>query len=152
PDDYAFLPSDQGTQLFGAVLKTAGTQSISVNDVAFDSVTGSQTNITVNPSPIAGSFTVTGFPSSIQAGTPGTFTVMVFDPYGNHATGYTGTVHFTSTDGQAMLPDDYVFTPGDAGTHTFTDGATLKTAGTQSIAVTDTGNGATGSQDGIVVT
>ena len=31
--------------------------------------------------------------------------------------------------------------PGDAGTHTFTNGVTLKTAGTQSITATDTGNG-----------
>jgi len=32
-------------------------------------------------------------------------TVTAFDQYGNIATGYTGTVHFGSSDGQAVLPD-----------------------------------------------
>ena len=50
--------------------------------------------------------------------------------------GYTGTVHFTSSDAQAGLPADYTFTAADAGSHTFT--VTLKTAGTQSITATDT--------------
>ncbi len=54
------------------------------------------------------------------------------------ATGYTGTVHFTSTDPQAVLPADYTFTAGDRGTFTFT--ATLETAGTQSITATDANN------------
>ncbi len=41
----------------------------------------------------------------------------------------------------------------DNGTHTFTNGITLKTAGTQSITATDTGNGAlTSTQSGITVT
>src|SRR5262245_53450389 len=33
---------------------------------------------------------------------------------------YTGTVHFTSTDGAATLPDDYTFTAADRGRHVFT--------------------------------
>lgn len=54
------------------------------------------------------------------------------------ATGYTGTVHFTSTDGAATLPLDYTFTPGDAGTHAFPLGFTLRTAGSHVVTVTDT--------------
>jgi uncharacterized repeat protein (TIGR01451 family) len=50
--------------------------------------------------------------------------------------GYTGTVHFTSSDAQAVLPADYTFVSGDAGTHTFS--VTLNTLGDQTIAVTDT--------------
>ena len=42
------------------------------------------------------------------------------DAYGHVVTGYTGTVHFTSSDGQAVLPGDYTFTAGDNGGHTFT--------------------------------
>src|SRR5579864_800260 len=34
-------------------------------------------------------------------------------------TGYTGTVHFTSSDAQAVLPADYTFVPSDAGSHQF---------------------------------
>jgi hypothetical protein len=50
--------------------------------------------------------------------------------------GYTGTVHFTSSDVQAILPADYTFVSGDAGTHTFS--VTLKGLGSQTITVTDT--------------
>ena len=67
---------------------------------------------------------------------PLSVTVTARDAFGNIATGYTGTVHFTSSDGQAALPADYTFTAADAGVHTFT--ATLKTAGSQTITATDT--------------
>src|SRR5207248_5564420 len=76
--------------------------------------------------------------------------VVVKDPYSNVATGYTGTVHFTSSDSQAGLPSDYTFTSTDGGQHTFS--ATLKTAGSQSLTATDTvTNTITGSQTGITV-
>src|SRR5439155_20752342 len=59
-------------------------------------------------------------------------------------------LQFTGSDGQAVLPANYIFTGGDAGVHTFN--ATLKTAGTQSITVTDTVSGSvTGTQAGITV-
>jgi len=68
---------------------------------------------------------------------------------GVRATGYTGTIHFTSTDGQAVLPANYTFTSStaatpnctsgcDQGIHTFTNGVVLKTAATQSVTATDT--------------
>jgi uncharacterized repeat protein (TIGR01451 family) len=50
--------------------------------------------------------------------------------------GYTGTVHFTSSDPQAVLPADYTFLPTDAGSHQFS--FTLKTLGDQTINVIDT--------------
>ena len=66
------------------------------------------------------------------------------------ATGYTGTVHFTSSDSQAMLPANYTIHPRGAGTFSFS--ATLKTAGNQSITATDTTTASiTGSQSNIVV-
>src|SRR5206468_5497382 len=85
----------------------------------------------------ASSLQVSGFPASVIAGTAHSFTVTAFDPYNNVATGYRGTVMFTSTDNQAMLPANYSFTSGDAGAHT-TFSATLNTPGTQSITATDT--------------
>ncbi len=57
------------------------------------------------------------------------------DPYGNVATGYTGTAVFLSSDGQAALPAGYAFGAGDAGTHAFA--VTLKTAGSQTVSVSD---------------
>jgi len=62
------------------------------------------------------------------------------DAFNNTVTGYAGTVHFTSSDGQAVLPADYTFTSGDAGTRNFS--VTLVTVTTQTVTVTDTANGA----------
>jgi hypothetical protein len=96
------------------------------------------------------SFAITGFPSSITAGTAGTFTVTARNDDGSTNTNYTGTVHFTSTDPNAVLPADYRFTPADQGVHSFS--ATLVTAGSQLIQATDTANSTTfGGESGIIV-
>jgi hypothetical protein len=42
-------------------------------------------------------------------------------------------IHFTSSDPAAALPKDYYFTPGDAGSHTWTNGFVLATPGNQTI-------------------
>jgi hypothetical protein len=98
----------------------------------------------------ASSLAVTGFPSSITAGSAGRFSVTALNADGTIDTGYTGTVHFTSSDGQAVLPGDYTFTAADGGVHTFT--AALKTAGTQSLTAADTATASvTGSEVGITV-
>ena len=70
------------------------------------------------------------------------FTVTAQDALLNTVTGYTGTVHFTKTDGAASsaLPPDYTFKASDLGTHVFTAAATLVTAGTQTLTATDSGN------------
>src|SRR5262249_32124017 len=61
------------------------------------------------------------------------------DASDNVLTGYTGTVHFTSPDPLgATLPPDFTFTTADAGVHTFTNGVTLYTAGSQTVTVADT--------------
>jgi hypothetical protein len=146
PADYTFTAADAGVHTFSAILKTAGSQSLTVAD---GGVTGSETGITVNPA-AASTMTVAGFPSPTTAGVAGNVTVTLKDPYGNIASGYTGTVHFTSSDGKALLPANYTFTAADAGVHTFS--ATLKTAGTQSLTATDTTTASiTGTDAGITV-
>jgi hypothetical protein len=70
-----------------------------------------------------------------------TVTVTALDQYGNVVPGYSGAVHFTSSDQHAVLPPDYTFVAGDAGVHAFTNGVILKTAGTRTVTVTDTGAG-----------
>jgi len=152
PANYTFVASDNGVHSFqsSTTLKTAGKQSITATDTVTSSITGSETNITVNPS-TAVVLVVSGFPTSVVAGTAETFTVAARDAYGNIATGYTGTVHFTSSDGAAALPANYTFTAADNGSHTFT--ATLNTIGTQSIMATDTSKSTiTGTESGIQVT
>ena len=105
--------------------------------------------LTVIPGGIA-KFNVSGFTSPVTAGTPGSITVTAQDAFTNTITNYTGTVHFTSADSQAVLPSDYTFLSGDHGSHTFN--VTLKTAGTQSITAADTvTTAATGTQSSIVV-
>ena len=106
PADYTFTAADAGVHAFSATLKTAGTQSITATDTMTASVTGSEAGITVNPA-AASTMTVAGFPSPIIAGVAGSLTVTLKDPYGNRATGYTGTVHFTSSDRKASLPANY---------------------------------------------
>jgi hypothetical protein len=59
-------------------------------------------------------------PTVARTGKTIAITVTAADLSGAASTAYTGTVHFTSSDGAAGLPSDYTFTAADAGTHTFT--------------------------------
>jgi hypothetical protein len=77
-----------------------------------------------------------GVPPGSTAGAAFNFTVTARDSSNNVAQGYRGTVHFTSTDGQATLPGDYTFQAADNGVHTFT--AILRTAARQTITLQDT--------------
>jgi hypothetical protein len=155
PADYTFTATDAGVHTFSAILKTAGTQSVTATDTFTASLTGTDGGITISPA-AASAFSVAGFASPSTAGAAGTFTVTALDAYGNR-TGYLGTVHFTSSDSQAVLPANYTFTTADAGMHAFS--ATLKTAGSyygQSLTATDTTAdtttaGITGTQTGITV-
>ncbi|MBK9292870.1 MAG: hypothetical protein IPM57_00230 [Oligoflexia bacterium] len=80
------------------------------------------------------------FPGSTTAGVSQTLTVTAQDINNLVLTNYTGTVNFSSNDGQAVLPGSYSFVGGDSGIKTFTGGVTLKTAGLRSITV-DNGGG-----------
>ena len=123
----------------GSVTVTgAGTaKTISATDPV-SSKAGTSGAFDVNPAAAAG-FSVTG-PPSATAGSAISVTVTAKDTYNNIATGYLGTIHFTSTDthiGMA-LPADFTFQASDNGSHTFTGEVTLETAGTQTVTATDT--------------
>ena len=78
-------------------------------------------------------------PASTTAGAALTASVTAKDVSNTTITTYSGTVHFASSDpGSPVLPGDYTFVGADNGTHTFTNGVTLKTASSQSITVNDT--------------
>jgi hypothetical protein len=135
PSNYTFTAADAGMHTFGATLKAAGTQSLTVADTANAAVVGAQGSIVVNAA--AASRLVLSAPASVNAGARFSVTVTVVDAYGNIVTGYRGTVAFRSSDSTAKLPTNYTFTAADLGVHTFT-GLILRKKGTQSITVTDT--------------
>jgi hypothetical protein len=75
-------------------------------------------------------------PTIATAGTPFTVTVRAEDAFGNTASGYTGTVGFSSSDPNAFLPTSYQFTANDFGAKTLGN-VILRAAGTQTITVSD---------------
>ena len=102
--------------------QTAGTQTVQLGGLSSETPTG---------------LTVTGLSTSVTAGSAQNITVSPF--HGSSiVTSYTGTVQFSSTDPQAVLPASYTYTSADAGTHVFP--VTFGTAGAQSITVVDTQN------------
>jgi ELWxxDGT repeat protein len=136
PANYTF---SGGSHTFSVTLKTAGTQSITVTDTTTGSLTGTDAGITVSPA--AASQFLLSVPVSVPAGATFSLTLTVEDAFGNVVTGYTGTVHFSSSDGKATLPANYTFTAADKGVHTFT-GLVLRKRGHQKITMTDTLNSA----------
>jgi len=134
-DSAATLPSDitmsGSTATFSVTLKTAGSRTITATDTATSPITGTAT-ITVNPSTVHG-FSFSATPASTPAGSSFSTTITAIDQYGNTATGYAGTVHFSSSDGAADLPSDSTLTNG-VGSFS----VTLKTAGSRTITARDT--------------
>lgn len=131
------------TNLQGVLSGNSGftlTNAVGINDngqilATATNAGGTEHTLLLNPVATT-SFALSGFSTTTTAGTAQNLTVTVLNPNGTVDTGYTGTVHFTSTDPQASLPANYTFTAANAGAHTFS--FTLKTAGTQSVSVTDT--------------
>src|SRR5207244_3467768 len=112
PADYSFTASDNGSSRVEGRVRTAGSQSLTVADAG--GITASQGGISVHPA-AASSLIVSGFASPSTAGLTSSFSVTALDAYGNVATGYSASVHVTSSDGHAALPADYSFTASDNG-------------------------------------
>jgi hypothetical protein len=106
-----------------------------------------QPAIAVTPG-AATSLDLTGL-SNAQAGTGQSVTVTALDAYGNTASGYGGTVWFTSTDSQASLPGALTFSAANAGVRTAT--VMLKTAGARQVVVTDTATASLTDRQTVVV-
>jgi hypothetical protein len=138
--NYTFTSSDAGVHNFTVTLETAGAQSVTATDTVTSSITGTASGIVVNPA-AAASLSITGLPSTVKSGTAYSFTVTALDAYGNTATGYRGTVKFTTSDKKARVPANYTFTAADNGVHTFTNGVMFKTTGNQTLTATDTVTG-----------
>jgi hypothetical protein len=145
-DGAAALPANStltmGVGTFNATLNTVGSRTITATDTAIAAITGTSSPITVAVPRLT--FTV---PRSAMVGSPFDFTVAATDSNGAVDTAYTGTVHFTSSDGAAVLPADSTLTMG---VKTFS--ATLQTEGIMTLTGTDTGTAASpGTSSGIGV-
>ena len=133
-----------GSRLFtGVILRTAGTWTITANDTVQTSKTGTDT-VTVNPAGV-NSLALT-VPGTVSANTAFLATVTARDAFNNVATSYAGTVHFTSSDLGATLPANNTLV---SGSRTFN--VTFATPGSQSLTVTDVGNGALTDTENVTV-
>ena len=134
--EYSSLHACRSTLEDPTTFVTAGSQTLTATDTLTASITGAAA-VTINATSAA-HLTLTG-PSSPTAGQPFSLTATIKDQFGNTAANYLGILHFTTTDTAAtsVLPADYRFVAADSGTHIFA-GATLVTAGNQTITATDT--------------
>jgi hypothetical protein len=148
PTDYTFMAADAGAHTFSVTLATAGNQSITATDTVTSSLTGSAT---VNVNPAAATHLLVSAPTTSTGGVAFSVTVTALDAYGNTASGYRGTIGWTSSDGAALLPAAYTFTAPDSGVHTFNGGVVLNTLGAQSLPATDSVTGSITGSAGVTV-
>ncbi len=161
PPSANFTAASKGTLIFGMSFKTPGDQSITAYEPAAPAVSGTESNILVSP---AAAKTLVISDSGIPtAGVPFPVTVTALDPYGNVATGYTGTIKLSSSDSAASLPvtyngnvpaapvpATYTFAPEQQGAGTFY--VTFGTSGAQSLTATDSKTSTiTGTASGLAV-
>ena len=114
---YTFTAADAGSHAFAVTLDTAGNQSITATDGAAPGLVASEKGIAVEAAP-ANSLVVSSFPTTDTAGVAHDVTITAYDPYGNLATGYTGTVELAAATARPYSRR-LTFTTADAGTHTF---------------------------------
>jgi Putative Ig domain/Kelch motif/Galactose oxidase, central domain len=133
-----------GTGTFPVTLNKAGSQTITATAGA--SLTGTSAQLAVS-TPVATQFSVTPSTPTPTAGTAFSVTVSALDASNNVVTGYSGTVHLTSSDAQFVPPANAKLTNG---TGTFS--ITLKTASGETVTATDTAMASiTGASSGINV-
>ena len=115
-DPQAALPANatliNGTGTFQITLKTANNETVTATDTAMASITGSSSGTNVGPGP-ATHLSITA-PTAASTGIQFGITVIAYDAYGNVATGYTGMVHFATTDTQVVPPANAALPGGSA--------------------------------------
>lgn len=142
PGNYTFTSGtglDNGTHTFnglnGVILTSAAQlQSVFITDNSVTPLTASTSDITVVPGP-AVKLLMTGQPATISVGQAFSVNVTLYDQYDNIATGYPGTVHFTTSDSTGLPPPNSPLTNG-AGSFNYD----LFTVGNWTLTATDTVN------------
>jgi hypothetical protein len=131
PAAYTFASADGGSRRFDFTFEKAVATKITVTDSAGLTVSH---DVSVSHAP-ASSLVMVAPSAPVRAGIAFTVDVTLKDTYGNVATGYTGTLGFTSSDPKLVPPASGELTRTDAGHKVFS--VTLKTAGEHSLSVKD---------------
>lgn len=135
PQDVTFSAADNGSKTLSITLVKAGTWEVRAEDVGTPTL-GFSASVTVQPAATA-QLALSSLIGPFEVGEAFSVEVLAWDAFGNDAKEYLGTIHVTSTDPLAELPEDYTFTPADEGRHSFN--VTFGTAGdSQQLTVTDT--------------
>lgn len=129
PSTLTFGTGDHGFRFVQATFNTPGAQTLD----ATDGTISGQAKVTVDAPAVVTHFAI--WAGKALPGLPTPFVVVALDANNHVVPTYTGTVHFTSTDGNATLPKEYTFTAADHGFHLFT--ATFSATGSQSIKASD---------------
>lgn len=130
---------------FNFTLQTLGSQTLTAADIDHVLSGGAiGASVTVQ-APVASHFSVSA-PRSINAGIQFTVTVTALDPYGNIATGYSGTVQITSSDIHAELPLNSTLLNGVGAFLVI-----LETARSQTVSATDVSTSITGTSGAVAV-
>ena len=110
PANYTFTAADMGVHSFLITFRTAGDPFLFVRDAVTGIQNGNGGNyFVVNPGPAVKYKLATPNGGPIVAGQSFRFRISALDAFGNFASSYRGTAHFSSTDSQAVLPADYTF-------------------------------------------
>ena len=137
-DSQAAVPSNvnlfNGLGIFAVTLKTVGSELLTASDTT-SGIAAVSNNIAVSAA--AASHLVLGVPSNSTAGMAFILTVTARDQFNNTATGYGGSVKFSSSD-NGLFTTVPVANSLASGVGIF--GATLTTAGSQTLTVTDNSN------------
>jgi hypothetical protein len=134
PANFTFAAADHGHHVFQVTFNTPGDQTVTATDTVTATITGKDT-VTVHAVGAVTHFGICDVDFAVP-GEPIMAKVVALDANNQVVAGYTGTVHFTSSDTKAVLPGDYTFVAGDHGSHFFT--VTFNTAGPQTLTATDT--------------
>ena len=138
PSAHTFTSQDAGVFDFNALtLVTAGLQAVSIFDASNNDLRWTPQSYSVAGATAAALQVVT--PSLVSAGIPAAISVAVRDTFGNLAGGFSGTLHFATSDPRAGAPPDWVLTAADMPEQTLAAGLTWRSLGNQNITVTADG-------------
>ncbi len=134
-DELAISPSIgnvTGKTFIEATVSASTTYTLTAKNAAGQNTAAVTVDVFAGPSGLV----LEGLPASTTANTELTFSLRAVLPGGATASAYTGTVAFSNSDAQAVVPGAYTFTAADQGSHSFK--LTLKTRGTQTLTAQDT--------------